>query len=111
MKEVARTAGLEAKSAGLLNGSGALVTLLQLLPEKHSKQHCVAVANAQLCSEATADVQTLEAALLLKELQVTKRASGDSGRLRIIARIWGGHHGVPKLGPKVKAFLSLKSFR
>lgn len=72
MKEVSRIAGLEAKPAGLLNGSGALVTLLQLLPDKHSKQHCVAIANAQLCPEANADIQTLEAGLLLRELQVTQ---------------------------------------
>lgn len=44
---------------------------LQLLPDKHSKQHCVCVANTQLCGEeGAADVLALEASLLLKELQV-----------------------------------------
>lgn len=42
---------------------------VQLLPDKHSKQHCVCVANTQLCG-SEADVQALEAGLLLKELQV-----------------------------------------
>lgn len=69
MKEAARTAGLDAKQAGLITGSGALVSLLQLLPDKHSKQHCVVIANTQLCGGATADIVTLEAALLLRELQ------------------------------------------
>ena len=42
---------------------------MQLLPDKHSKQHCVCIANTQLCG-GEADVQALEAGLLLKELQV-----------------------------------------
>ena len=50
---------------------------MQLLPDKHSKQHCVCVANTQLCGDE-ADVQALEAGLLLKELQV-RLAVGSTG--------------------------------
>lgn len=69
MKDAAKAARLDPRSAGLLNNSEALVLLLQLLPDKHAKQHCVVVANSELCASATADVQALEAALLLRELQ------------------------------------------
>jgi CCR4-NOT transcription complex subunit 6 len=67
-KDAAKDARVEAKAARLLNGSGSLALVLQLLPDKHSKQHCVCVANTQLCG-GDADVQALEAGLLLKELQ------------------------------------------
>ena len=69
--DAAHVVQVEAKAAGLANNSGALVLLLQLLKDKHSKQHCVCVANTQLAGgDASPDVQALEAALLLKELQV-----------------------------------------
>ena len=74
-KEAGKAARVEARGARLLNGSGALCLLLQLLPDKHAKQHCVVVANAQLSAEeGHPDVQALEAALLLKELQVRRAA-------------------------------------
>lgn len=69
-KEAAKAANVDAKSSRLLNSSGALVTLLQLLPDKHAKQHCVVVANSRLLwDETQPDVQALEAGLLMKELQ------------------------------------------
>ncbi len=74
-KEAGKAARVEARGARLLNSSGALCLLLQLLPDKHAKQHCVVVANAQLSAEeGHPDVQALEAALLLKELQVRPAA-------------------------------------
>lgn len=81
-KEAGKAARMDPKGAHLLNGSGALCLLLQLLPDKHAKQHCVVVANAQLSGEeGQPDVQALEAALLLKELQVS-RGSSSAGSLQ-----------------------------
>ena len=58
-------------SARLLNNSFAQTTLLQLLPAKHPKCHAVVVANAALMWDGQQpDVQTVEAALLMRELQV-----------------------------------------
>ena len=62
-------------AARLLNGSFAQTTLLQLLPAKHAKCHAVVVANTRLFWDAAQpDVQTLEAALLMRELQVRPRS-------------------------------------
>ena len=60
-----------ANGAGLHNDSFSQTTLLQLLPAKHAKCHAVVVANTRLCWDSTQPVvQTLEAALLMRELEV-----------------------------------------
>jgi len=75
MNEVATKACKKHKvspgSARLLNNSFAQTVLLQLLPAKHAKCHAVVVANAALFWDGQQpDVQTVEAALLMRELQV-----------------------------------------
>jgi hypothetical protein len=75
MNEVATKACKKHKvnpgSARLLNNSFAQTTLLQLLPAKHAKCHAVVVANTALMWDGQQpDVQTVEAALFMRELQV-----------------------------------------
>ena len=75
MNEVATKACKKHKvnpgSARLLNNSFAQTTLLQLLPAKHAKCHAVVVANTALMWDGQQpDVQTVEAALFMQELQV-----------------------------------------
>ena len=75
MNEVATKACKKHKvnpgSARLLNNSFAQATLLQLLPAKHAKCHAVVVANTALMWDGQQpDVQAVEAALLMRELQV-----------------------------------------
>ncbi len=54
---------------------------LQLLPDKHAKQHCVVVANTRLAGdEAGQDVAALEAGLLMHELQVGNPSSAVSNQ-------------------------------
>ena len=66
-------------SARLLNNSFAQTAMLQLLPAKHAKCHAVVVANAALLWDSQQpDVQTVEAALLMRELQVTPSQTRDS---------------------------------
>ena len=62
---------VSAKGAGMHNDSYSQTTLLQLLPAKHAKCHAVLVANTRLMWDSQQpDVQTLEAALLMRELEV-----------------------------------------
>jgi len=80
MNEVATKACKKHKvspgSARLLNNSFAQTVLLQLLPAKHAKCHAVVVANAALMWDGQQpDVQTVEAALLMRELQVGRPTS------------------------------------
>ena len=75
MNEVATKACKKHKvnpgSARLLNNSFAQTVLLQLLPAKHAKCHAVVVANTVLMWDGQQlDAQTVEAALLMRELQV-----------------------------------------
>ena len=58
-------------STGLQSDSFSQTILLQLLPEKHAKCHAVVVANTRLLQDSRQpDVQTLEAALFMRELEV-----------------------------------------
>ena len=69
--KAARKHKVNAGAAGLANDSFSQATLLQLLPDKHAKCHAVVVANTRLLWDSQQpDVQTVEAALLMRELEV-----------------------------------------